>query len=131
MGDFDYEYELERIIKYVDGDTFDPVLSKDIGFHMRGQAFVRIRLLYVDTYETRKGTIADRQKGIQAGQFTAAWLQRHMGYVWVRTVDQDSFGRWLSEVYAFYPGTQTTIVLADELVEAGFQKPDSEWGPKP
>ena len=123
-----YDFDVDRILKFKDGDTFDCVVSRDIGFHVRAQASITVRVLNIDTYELHKGSEADKKIARAAAAFTEKWLKDWQGAVRVRTTKEDGFGRWLGEVYVQHGEYRTT--LADELFKAGFQKPGSNWGPQ-
>jgi endonuclease YncB( thermonuclease family) len=113
----EYIYDLEKVIHLVDGDTFDAVLSKDIGFYVRGQAAIRLRLQGVDTPERGK-------EGYTAARvFTGAWLMANAGNIKVESLEKDSFGRWISKVYV----ADTGVTLSEELKAAGLIKPGSIW----
>lgn len=96
-----YVFEITRVDKVLDGDTFDLVV--DVGFKL--YATIRVRLLGFDTPERSKGSDFERSQAIKATELASAWFgtlaitprQRF----WVRTEkDTDSFGRWLGDVWA-------------------------------
>lgn len=90
--------------KVVDGDTLDLVV--DVGFHL--SATIRIRLLAaggvgVDTPELRSKDPEERQRAKAAKVAVEKWCELWgRGREWpfiIRTEKDDSFGRWLAEVY--------------------------------
>lgn len=113
----EYVYDLDKVIHIVDGDTFDAVLSKDLGFNVRGQAAVRVRVRGVDTPERGEPLYTE------AKVFTGAWLMAHEGSIKVETFEKDSWGRWVARVYI----RDTGVSLDEELKAAGLIKPGSHW----
>lgn len=92
-----YVYRIRRLVRVVDGDTYDLVL--DAGFHLSYAH--RFRLFEWDTPEVRAGTDWEKQ---QAGVATTAvvdWFANHqpLNQLRVRTHKADSFGRWLADVF--------------------------------
>lgn len=87
-------YYKAQITKIIDGDTFD--VDVDLGFHTHQH--LRIRLLGIDTPETRitKG-VDEKAYGYAVENYAnEMWLAAN---IYVHTVKQDSFGRWLADVY--------------------------------
>ena len=72
----DYRYELDRVVRVIDGDTIEVVVGRDVGFRCRPTWQIRVRLEGVDTPEVRGGTPADQARAHQAREFAAAWLAR-------------------------------------------------------
>lgn len=120
----DYDYRVEKVLRVVDGDTMDLILSGDFGFHLTFQAFVRVRLLDIDTPEKNKPD--QHETAMKAQIFTTDWLTRNIDSLRAATKKEDSFGRWLTVVYS----TDNGETLADALYSAGFQKLGSKYGPK-
>lgn len=89
-----YTYEIRRVHRVVDGDTYD--LELDLGFYQFG--VYRVRLLGVDTPEIygRNAT----PEGQAAKEAVEAWFELHSnGDVLVaKTQKADSFGRWLAYI---------------------------------
>lgn len=119
-----YEYDVDRILKFMDGDTFVAVLSHDVGFHERAQHSAKIRVLHVDTPE--RGQINYRE----ASAFTQTWIteviDQGAGILKVITHkdnDTDEFGRWLGDVFNSVTGER----LSDALKAANLIKPGSVW----
>lgn len=112
-----YDYKVERIPKFGDGDSFWAVVSKDIGFYITAEALVHIRVLYVDTPETGQPNYRE------ASDFTKAWLSAHLPNLRITSVKRDEFGRWLSVVY----DELTHETLGQALTNANLLKPGSQW----
>lgn len=121
----DYDFKLEKVMRVVDGDTQEVIVSGDIGFHLEFQAFVRVRLLDIDTPEKNKPEQHDM--AVLAQNFATAWYAANFATIRVHSIKEDSFGRWLSIVYCNGDEAQS---LSKALFDAGFQKPGSKWGPK-
>lgn len=90
-----YQYKA-KVIKVVDGDTLDLLI--DLGFHIFTQ--IRIRVLNVDTYET-KGEFKDY--GLRIKQATKELLEGKEVIIESFKSDSklktDKYGRWLCNVY--------------------------------
>jgi endonuclease YncB( thermonuclease family) len=110
----DYRYELDRVVRVIDGDTFEVVVGRDVGFRCRPTWQIRVRLEGVDTPEIRGGTPADQARAHQAREFAAAWLAR--GAAIVATNGRTTFERWLATI------TRGEESLADALVLAGLAR---------
>jgi len=109
----DFVYPISRVAKIVDGDTMYLYVRKtatiNFGFgHIeridRGDQYIKVRLLNIDTWETR-GEHSD--KGQAARKFAQKWFdealtmaQASNDHVWVRTYKdkQGKYGRWLAEI---------------------------------
>lgn len=93
---FKTEWREARVIKVVDGDTYD--LDVDLGFDMH--TVTRFRLLGVDTWEVRgeekeKGLIAKDQVLALMPLGSKVRIRSHKGGT------RGKYGRWLCEV--LYP----------------------------
>lgn len=110
----DYRYELDRVVRVIDGDTIEVVIGKDVGFRCRPTWRVRLRLDGIDCPELRGGTSADQVRAHHASQFTAAWLAS--GPAIVATSGRTTFERWLATI------TRGEESLADALVSAGLAR---------
>lgn len=102
-----YNYKA-RVVRVVDGDTFDADIS--LGFH--ASMTLRLRLLGVDSPEMNG---LPKGAGKAAKDFaTARLLGRD---VVIRTEKSDSFGRWLARV------TVDGVDFSTALIEGGFAVP--------
>jgi endonuclease YncB( thermonuclease family) len=112
----DYLYRIVTVKKFVDGDTYDLMLSKlvrvDIGLHIKQELYtypeIRVRLTGpdkgVDTPEKLRGSVFERQKAAEAKALATGWLTQSFasGPVYVRTardVDDDGLSRWLGDIF--------------------------------
>ena len=112
-----YTYKA-KVEKVVDGDTLD--LLVDLGFRIHHN--VRVRLLGVDCPETRKASDFEKSKGLEAKEFTKAYVEKAMtdhGYIIVSTESTDKYGRWLSQVRSPEEGALT---LTESLVRSNHTK---------
>lgn len=117
-----YEYRVVEIIRVVDGDTVDCVIS--LGFGLT--AAFRFRLFDFDAPETR-GAQADPERGPAAARFAHEWLAQREGQLLVRTekssdatvgIGDGAFGRWL----ATFVDQDTGERLQEAMREAGHAK---------
>ena len=103
-----------KVMNIVDGDTYD--LMIDLGHDVHVAA--RIRLLGVDTPETRTKDLEEKRLGLEAKQRV---IDLHLNEVTVRTVKKDSFGRWLADLQFRRGGM--TVDLAEFLILNQLAKP--------
>jgi len=86
-----------RVIKVVDGDTFDIALQ-DYNSSQIAEDVIRIRLADIDTPETRGAKACEAGKNASA--YTRTWLLSN--YVFLDLDDKtgkDPYGRWVAVVY--------------------------------
>jgi endonuclease YncB( thermonuclease family) len=98
-----YDYGVVELRKFVDGDTLEArlqtIVEIDIGFRIKQTLAMttvqRLRLLGVDTPEK------DEPGYGEASAFSRQWLTSRFaaGALRARTEKQDSFGRWLADLY--------------------------------
>lgn len=90
-----YQYKA-KVLRVVDGDTFDLLI--DLGFHIFTQ--IRIRVLDVDTYET-KGEF--KNYGLKIKEITKELLENKEVIIESFKSDSelktDKYGRWLCNIY--------------------------------
>lgn len=104
-----YEYKITKIIKIVDGDTVDVIL--DLGFDMYKKE--RIRLVGIDTPESRTRDLEEKEMGLEAKEF----LERRMNdceNLWVRTEKDGKYGRMLGEIWCGVTN------INEEMVSRGY-----------
>lgn len=112
-----YEYEIRKVRRVVDGDTYD--LELDLGFYQ--YSVQRYRLLGYDTPELRSRDPYERDAAKAATIFVSKWFADHLepGITIVgKTEKSDSFGRWLIDIYAMKDGKEISH-LGSELLENG------------
>lgn len=83
-------YPVLRVLRVVDGDTFD--LHLDLGLRQYGH--YRIRLLLVDTPEIYGANASP--EGQEAKEFTERWFEEAAD-VWLEVHKEGSFSRWIGE----------------------------------
>ena len=86
-----------RVIKVVDGDTFDVTLQ-EYNTSQVSEDVIRIRLADIDTPETRGAKACEAGKNASA--YTRTWLLSN--YVFLDLDDKtgkDPYGRWVAVVY--------------------------------
>lgn len=109
-----------RLVRVIDGDTYD--LICDLGFGLQhghaSQLPFRVRLLGVDTPELRRGSVEHRAAGRAATEYVRHWFAAAGPIEWpliLRTTKDDSFGRWLGELWRAADGAS----LADDILDSG------------
>ena len=103
------EYKITNIINIVDGDTVDVIL--DLGFDMYKKE--RIRLVGIDTPESRTRDLEEKEMGLEAKEF----LERRMNdceNLWVRTEKDGKYGRMLGEIWCGVTN------INEEMVSRGY-----------
>ena len=90
-----YTYRVKALVKIVDGDTFD--CDIDLGFSVI-LAKQRIRLMGIDTWESRTRDKAEKAKGMLAKAFTKDLLE-NAKEITLKSHGKGKYGRVLGEVY--------------------------------
>ena len=107
-----YEYKV-KITRVVDGDTVDA--DVDLGFDI----FVkdRIRLMGIDTPESRTRNKAEKKLGLLAKERLKALCKQHKGNIILKTSKEGKgkFGRILGSIYA----NGSEITFNDILIAEG------------
>ena len=104
-----YEYKIKEVAKVVDGDTVDIII--DLGFGLTKKE--RVRLVGIDTPESRTRDLEEKELGLDAKDF----LQRRMAdceNLWVRTEKDGKYGRMLGEIWCGVTN------INDEMVSRGY-----------
>lgn len=84
-----------KVLRVIDGDTFEVMV--DQGF--RTYRKEKIRLLGVDAPETRTLNLEEKMLGEKVAAQVERTLEKHKNEVYISTWTQDSFGRWLADVF--------------------------------
>jgi micrococcal nuclease len=87
----DYVYKA-KVTHLVDGDTFDAIVDLGMNVHIKA----RIRVLGINTPEIRG---ENKEEGFRSKFFVANMLERTDNEVILQSHSQDSFHRWLCDVY--------------------------------
>ena len=107
-----YEYKV-KVTRVVDGDTVDA--DVDLGFDI----FVkdRIRLMGIDTPESRTRNKAEKKLGLLAKERLKALCKQHKGNIILKTSKEGKgkFGRILGSIYA----NGSEITFNDILIAEG------------
>ena len=90
-----YTYRVKSLVKIVDGDTFD--CDIDLGFSVV-LAKQRIRLMGIDTWESRTRDKKEKAKGMLAKAFTKELLE-NAKEITLKSHGKGKYGRVLGEVY--------------------------------
>jgi micrococcal nuclease len=88
---FTYKAEVTRV---VDGDTIDVEL--DLGFSILMRA--RVRLLGIDTPESRTRDLVEKKFGLAAKDYLKHWIEEQE-YVMIESTEKGKFGRVLGNVW--------------------------------
>ncbi len=111
---FHYRSTVTRV---VDGDTID--VDLDLGFDIKYH--VRIRLVGINTPESRTRDLEEKERGLADKDFVGRWLLEQAGMNPVIQTSLDGrgkFGRVLGRVL-----NQEGVCLNDVLVETGHAVP--------
>jgi len=102
-----------KVLRVVDGDTIDAMI--DVGFDIHHKA--RIRLLGVNTPETRTKDLVEKEAGLAAKAFASDWLDGHETiYIQTHKDKSGKFGRILGDIYS---DENKTAWLNEDLLEGG------------
>jgi len=101
-----YNYKA-TVIRVIDGDTLDAFI--ELGFDVKVKK--RIRLMGLDTWESRTRDLEEKKKGLIAKQFTKDFLKE--GTFTVRSHGLGKFGRLLGSIFV------DKKCLNDELIKKG------------
>jgi micrococcal nuclease len=105
------------VTRVVDGDTIDCDL--DLGFDIKYH--VRIRLVGINTPESRTRDLEEKARGLAAKDFVGRWLLEHAGMapiIQTSLDDRGKFGRVLGRIL-----NQDGVCLNDVLIEEGHAVP--------
>lgn len=110
-----------KVNKVIDGDTLEVLI--DLGFDIHHKA--RIRLVGVNTPESRTSDKAEKVRGLAAKAYTEDWCLSCDKDVFLKTEKDpnEKYGRVLARVYA---DEAMTVCLNDQLIDSGHAK--EYWG---
>ncbi len=100
-----------KVRRVVDGDTLD--LDIDLGFHITLSE--RVRLMGIDTPETRTRNLVEKADGLKAKEFVIGFVAD--GNVVIKVHGFGKFGRPLVDLY------KGSVCLNDQLVLHGLAAP--------
>jgi len=95
MAEVNHIYKC-RIIRVVDGDTVDAEI--DLGFHMRNVD--RVRLMGIDTPESRTRNLKEKELGIASKIFLRDTVRILDKPLMIQTTKEGKFGRILGTLYS-------------------------------
>ena len=92
-----YEYKC-KVVRVVDGDTVDVDIDLGFGVWLRKQ---RVRLVGIDTPESRTKDLEEKKYGLAAKEFLTKWITS--GGLTIKTTKdaRGKFGRILGELWCF------------------------------
>jgi len=120
----DYTYKVKEVVKIVDGDTVDVIVS--LGFNLT--ALKRVRFLHVDTDELRGGTTETKQRAKAAKLRVEELLKSGSVYLRTKMDSTGKYGRVLGEFFVVRTviqesGESTVIINVNQtLIDEGFSK---------
>ena len=90
-----YEYKC-KVVRVVDGDTVDVDIDLGFGVWLRKQ---RVRLVGIDTPESRTKDLEEKKYGLAAKEFLTKWVTS--GGLTIKTIKdaRGKFGRILGELW--------------------------------
>ena len=100
-----------KVRRVVDGDTLD--LDIDLGFHITLSE--RVRLMGIDTPETRTRNLVEKADGLKAKEFVIGFVAD--GSVVIKVHGFGKFGRPLVDLY------KGSVCLNEQLVLLGLAVP--------
>ena len=106
----DHKYKA-KVRRVVDGDTLD--LDIDLGFRITLRE--RVRLMGIDTPETRSRDLVEKADGLKAKEFVIGFVVD--GDVVIKVHGFGKFGRLLVDLY------KGSVCLNDQLVLLGLASP--------
>ena len=83
-----------KVLRVVDGDTIDVMLDLGFNFFQKG----RVRLVGIDTPESRTRDKVEKKFGKAAKQFLVDWVEKYP-HILVESASKGKFGRILGNLY--------------------------------
>lgn len=110
----DWQYDC-KVLRVIDGDTIDVMI--DCGFKVFRKE--RIRLFGINTPEKRTRNKVEKKLGLECTQIATDALKSPK--VWVHTLKQGKFGRYLAMIWYINPKGKKTC-LNQMLVNIGLAR---------
>ncbi len=83
-----------KVLRIVDGDTCDVMLDLGFNFFQKG----RVRLVGIDTPESRTRDLTEKKYGLAAKDFFVDWVEKYP-HILVESSEKGKFGRILGTLY--------------------------------
>ena len=108
-----HEYKC-KILRVVDGDTIDVDIDLGFGIWMHKE---RVRLLGIDTPESRTRDLEEKKYGLAAKEFLTKWVTS--GGLTIKTTKdaRGKFGRILGELWCFNTNVNEKMIEEHHAVE--------------
>jgi len=91
-----YTYQITKVKRVIDGDTIEATI--DLGFSIFHN--ITIRLLGIDSPETRTKDLEEKAKGLEAKDFLRIYMDDNKdSFMTLHSMELDSFGRSLGDVF--------------------------------
>jgi len=84
-----------KCLRVVDGDTLDAQV--DLGFDIH--KVIRIRLVGINTPESRTRDLEEKERGLAAKAFVKDILKKHKNYFILQSQGIGKYGRCLGEIF--------------------------------
>lgn len=84
-----------KCLRVVDGDTLDAQV--DLGFDIH--KVIRIRLVGINTPESRTRDLEEKERGLAAKAFVKDILKKHKNYFILQSQGVGKYGRCLGEIF--------------------------------
>jgi len=110
-----YQYNIKKIVKYVDGDTIDIVV--DLGFHVSVKK--RIRLHGINTPEIRTKNKKEKELGFKARERLVELCEANNGTLILRSHGLGKYGRVLGEIINDNCSVNRMLVIEGHAEEYG------------
>ena len=110
-----YQYNIKKIVKYVDGDTIDIVV--DLGFHVSVKK--RIRLHGINTPEIRTKNKKEKELGFKARERLVELCEANNGTLILRSHGLGKYGRVLGEIFNDNCSVNRMLVIEGHAEEYG------------
>ena len=94
-----------KCTRVVDGDTIDAQI--DLGFDVHKK--IRIRMVGINTPESRTRDLEEKKKGIAASEFTKKHLELNDGKFVIQSYGKGKYGRVLAEIFVNIDGEETSL----------------------
>jgi endonuclease YncB( thermonuclease family) len=114
-----------RIIRVVDGDTVDAEI--DLGFNMRNVD--RVRLVGIDTPESRTRNLREKQLGLDSKKFLKDTIRLQKEPIRIHTTKEGKFGRILGTLYGDNDTNINELLILNNHARQYYGGSKDELGP--
>lgn len=121
-----YEYNDTHVDRVIDGDTFDVTVRVDVGFKIKVQHTIRIRLADIDTpevYGVKKDSVEYKEGKVaseRVKQLIEGKLVRMKTRKTRKGTERKTFGRYVADIW--FRAGDVEYNLAELLRQEGYSK---------